>query len=389
MDTKKIAKNLWLCALLWAFLCFGFYVNSENYLKQKQIDQDIVRHPEKLPNPDMARISAFWFTNVMADMYWLQAIQYIGENVIGGEYKKYLWVLMWLITDLNPYFESPYVIGQLLLPSNETDGDENFSEEEMLANVIAWRDLWLKGVGNFCDMEKVERIFLENDIWKLITDTSGVYANPCSSYKVPFYLAFIYYFYLNDGVSSANYYKVVSAQKDAPEGARVLAAIMQGKWGEREKSLFMFLSLAKSVGAPTESCTLLSSELERVYTQISSQWIALEAELIREIELLSKQVLPTLSEENETEVLDDTKCTNYLAKAIREINLMYIEAANENYAKDFPEEWYARHAKILLETWYIDFLPTDYQQYPEEWYGIVYKYNEDIGRYDYIMWEYN
>jgi hypothetical protein len=34
---------------------------------------------------------------------------------------------------------------------------------------------------------------------------------------------------MNDNSRAADYYKVVSAQEDAPSGAKVLAAIMQGK----------------------------------------------------------------------------------------------------------------------------------------------------------------
>jgi hypothetical protein len=38
-----------------------------------------------------------------------------------------------LITDLNPYFEKPYIIGQLLLPS-DGDRNEDFTEEEKKLN---------------------------------------------------------------------------------------------------------------------------------------------------------------------------------------------------------------------------------------------------------------
>jgi len=52
-----------------------------------------------------------------ADWYWLQAVQYIGGNALESEYKKYLFEVLDLITDLNPYFEKPYIVGQLLIPS--------------------------------------------------------------------------------------------------------------------------------------------------------------------------------------------------------------------------------------------------------------------------------
>jgi len=373
-----------ICLLSPIFVAM-FYVNGENYKKHVEIQENIINHPENLPTSESARISSSSFTNIMADMYWLRAVQYIGENVIGWEYKLYLWVMMNLITDLNPYFESPYVIGQLLLPSNETDRDEKFSESEMFQNVLAWEKLWLKWVENFCDIEKVQTIFEENDLGKIINDESGKYSNPCKSYKIPYYLAYIYFYYMDDGLTSANYYKVVSAQKDAPRGARILSAIMQGKWGEREKSLFMFLSLAKSLSNETESCNALSTELENTYSYLTSEWLEITGELVERIELFSRQVLPKLSEENENEVLSDTECSNYLAKAVREINLMYLETADQAFVSDNPESISAQNPETLFENWYIDFIPTDFQQYEWEDYGIVYRYNEDIKRFDYEM----
>ena len=116
---KKL-KIVWgiVCIML-VFTLIGFYkINTLNYGKHRQIQAVLINHPEKLPNSQTAKISSFGFMNMMADMYWLQTIQYIGGNVISGEYKKYLFAMMNLITDLNPYFEHPYIIGQLLLPSS-------------------------------------------------------------------------------------------------------------------------------------------------------------------------------------------------------------------------------------------------------------------------------
>jgi hypothetical protein len=46
----------------------------------------------------------------------LKTIQYIGSNAVSAEYKKYLYSMINLITDLSPDFEKPYVIGESLLP---------------------------------------------------------------------------------------------------------------------------------------------------------------------------------------------------------------------------------------------------------------------------------
>ncbi|USN58072.1 MAG: hypothetical protein H6767_07120 [Candidatus Peribacteria bacterium] len=65
---------------------------------------------------------------------------------------------------------------------------------------------------------------------------------------------------------------------------------------------------------------------------------------------------------------------------------MYIEAANEQFKTDHNGNT-ARNAKALLNEGYIDFLPTDFQQY--ETYGIIYEYNPELGTFDYTMGNYD
>lgn len=283
-----------------------------------------------------------------------------------------------LITEMNPYFESPYTIGMLLLPSDDYRGQLTLTDEEK-GYTSQGEKLGLKGIQNFCNIEKISAIKNEDDLEKVMNDP--LYHNPCQSYKIPYYLAYIYYFYLNDGLESAKYYKVVSAQDDAPTGARVLAAIMQGKGGEREKSLYMFLSLAKSVAEPDEDCSVFSQELENTYTLLSQNNLPLTGELIQNIEILRNKLLPALTQENEDMVLDDTECTNYLAKATREINLMYLDTANEAFKESTGNP--AQDPEELFDAGYISFIPTDYQQYED--YGIIYSWSDDFGRFDYQM----
>ena len=218
-------KKIWIAYAALIPLCIAFYkVNELNYSKQKEIEAKLVQHPEMLPESTPAKISSFGFQNVLADMYWIQSIQYIGGNVISEAYKKYLYSMLDLITDLSPYFEAPYVIGQLLLPAESHDTD-NLSEKEKYT--IQAEKLGLKGISYFCDPLKLESIKNQDNLQKITQE--ALYKNPCKSHKIPYYLAFIYYFYKNDGTQAAYYYKVTAAGDDAPSGAKVLAAIMQGK----------------------------------------------------------------------------------------------------------------------------------------------------------------
>lgn len=376
---KKVCILILILVSVWVF----YKVNGKNYNFHIEIQKHIIGHPEFLPNKEVVPYTSFWFKNLAADMYWLRAIQYIGGNAVHSEYKKYLFVVLDLITELNPYFENPYTIGQLLLP-DYNERYEKKEEKEQSKNIEESILLSQKGIQNFCDPQKLEKIFAEDDLWKIMKNPE--FKNPCKGYMIPYYFAYIQFFYKNNGLEASKYYKVVSAQEDAPDWARVLAAIMQGKWGNREKSLYMFLSLAQSLETQQTACLVMTQEVERVYSYLSQKKLPLTGKLISDIENLRNEVFPKLTEENEQEILDDTKCSNYLVKAIRELSLMYIEQGNEKFMKNHPLWLPARNAKALYEEGYIDFLPTDYQQYED--YGIIYEYNYDIRRYDYTMGEY-
>ncbi len=107
--------------------------------------------------------------------------------------------------------------------------------------------------------------------------------------------------------------------------------------------------------------------------------------MIRAIESDRTLLFPKLSTKNEDELLSDTACSNYLMKAIREISLLYLDEADARYVAKFPEEASAKTPEKLFETGFINFIPTDFQQYEDEDYGIIYRYNPEIGSFDYEM----
>ncbi|MDR2640586.1 MAG: hypothetical protein LBC61_04675 [Candidatus Peribacteria bacterium] len=61
----------------------------------------------------------------------------------------------------------------------------------------------------------MELVDQEDDLMKLWNDSR--YENSCLSYQVPFYLAYVYWFYKNDPTTSAKYYKIASTSKDSPD----------------------------------------------------------------------------------------------------------------------------------------------------------------------------
>jgi len=371
-------KKGFLFIFLLSFLGWAFFVWEQNYAKHLQIRSEFVKHPENLPKPEVASRTTFGFSNVVADKYWLQTIQYIWWNAIDAAYKKYLFVILDIITTLNPYFDHPYIIGMLLLPwQNEIY--ENFDNESIEKYTNQWVTIWEKWIKNFCDMDKIALIDKEFDLEKLWNEEK--YRNPCKDDMIPFSLAFVYYFYKNDPLEAAKYYKVASAVDGSLEGAKIMSAIMQWKWWEREKSIFMFLTLWKTIDPNDEACAVLSGELENIMLRLSKGELNLSGKLVSDIWKVREEVFWKFSEETKEIATSDTSCQNYVNKATRELNLLYLDLANTVYMEE--NGWVsAKNGKELLEKWKIDFNPIDFQQYDD--YGVQYEYNDKTGNFDYF-----
>lgn len=377
----KILNIILLTSLVLIIWVWFFHVNTQNYKKHLQIRDVYIKHPENLATKQTAALTAFGFQNLKADWLWLNTIQYIGGNAVWSEYKKYLYAMLDTITELNPYFAHPYVIGQLLLPSHNAQYEAS-DLEQIERNIRQWEQIWLKWIANFCQEDIIAAIDQQDDlniIW-----TQEQYKNPCKNYEIPYSLAFVYYFYLNDPLSASKYYKVASANEDALEWAKVMAAIMTWKWGEREKSFFMFLNLASYIAGQDEACQVFLYEFEQLWQGVFSNQLGLNGQIIANIQVAREKLFGRFSGQDKDPQLDDSNCISYINKAVREINLYYIEQANLRYQEKngFP----SLHAKQLYDEGYIEFLPTDFQQYDS--YGIIYEYNQDTQKYDYGVGNY-
>ncbi len=357
---------------------FSFWkINEQNYSKQKEIKKEIIEHPEDLPRSDSAKITSFWFKNIKADYYWLNTIQYIGANAFHSEYKKYLYLITNLVTDLNPYFEHPYVLAQLLL-TDYNPRYEDLTDTEQEKHLKEAIKIWKKWVENFCNQSLINKVTEINDLNKIWWWEE--FKNTCKWYKIAYYLAFNYYYHLNDAKNAAKYYKIASTSDNAPEWTKILAAIMQWKWWEREKSYFMFLDLAKQSNKnKDEACNIISTQLQNIWSWLFLQKnISINWQLIEEINKLAKN---NLWEYSNIESNRDNKneCYKYIYKSIRELNLFYIESANKIYHQ---ETWNnSKNQEELSKNGYLDYIVEDYQQYEDYW--IQYFYNEKTNSYDY------
>jgi len=372
---NNFIKKIFIFILFVLALTSFYLINELNYKKIRAIKLNIVNHPENLPTKQAAINTSFWFKNLKADIYRLEAIQYIWSNAVSSKYKKYLYSMLDVITELDPYFEHPYTIWQLLLPEYNPRY-ENLEKKQQEENIEQWVKIWLKGIKNFCDENKLKAIKtdeLSYDFDELKKNPK--FSNPCKTYKIAYNLAYIYYFYKKDPDTASYYYRVAYANDDSLEWARMMAAIMKWKWWDRVKSFYMFLNMAQT-DWKDKVCKDFSQKLINYSTdkRFKLDWFTL-----KQIQETRDKLFPDDKKDENDEILDATWCESFLNKAIRELNLIYIEWANKAYFKKYSKN--AEDAWELLKKWFINFLPNDPQSKPD--HKIKYFYNEEIKRFDY------
>jgi hypothetical protein len=100
-----------------ATLCFCFISALTVMLLHLFADQEFAAHEKNrndyfVPSASVMKLCSLGFDHVLADIYWLAFVQYVGELEPrrGDEYRK-TYAYVDLITDLDPHFLRPYWFG--------------------------------------------------------------------------------------------------------------------------------------------------------------------------------------------------------------------------------------------------------------------------------------
>ncbi len=154
--------------------------------------------------PDSKTVSqaSFGLQNTIADVLWLEVIQYYGGGDPKGKYRQ-LPRLIKTISALDPRFTYPYSFAGLVLPN------EGYTDEALTI---------LKGA------EKT----LPND------------------WEIPYSIATIYFINKKDSAEAAKYYQIASTKPGAPANAEFLSAVQRDRLNDRPTAQKIFQNLADS-----------------------------------------------------------------------------------------------------------------------------------------------
>jgi hypothetical protein len=104
-----------------------------------------------VPRPELARATALGFDGVLADYYWLQAIQLVGGEPLPEERAPVLAALIDVVTTLDPLVDHPYRFAAVWL----TDSEESVRKANALlergiaAHPHDWRNRFYLGFNHF------------------------------------------------------------------------------------------------------------------------------------------------------------------------------------------------------------------------------------------------
>jgi hypothetical protein len=108
-----------------------------------------------VPTPQRARALSFGFEPVIADYYWIQALQVVGDAERPAQRNETVSALIDLVTGLDPWVDHPYRFAALWLDESESDvrHANRLLEKGIAYHPLDWRNRFYLGYNLFFYLE--------------------------------------------------------------------------------------------------------------------------------------------------------------------------------------------------------------------------------------------
>jgi hypothetical protein len=164
-------------------------------------------------SPAVVTRAALSYKALVADLYWIRAVQYYGGTRLSKESKRYdlLYPLLDLTTSVDPYFDVAYRFGAIFLAEPYPGGAER-------------PDLGI------ALLQKGLRV--QPDKWEFAED-----------------IGFVYYWWLRDYAVAATWFNRAGDMPNAPEWLKPLAAVTLANGGSRASSRMLWTEIDRNAEA--------------------------------------------------------------------------------------------------------------------------------------------
>jgi tetratricopeptide (TPR) repeat protein len=161
-----------------------------------------------LPSGEFIGELSLGYRQIVADVVWLEAMQYYGDYRLDRHGLNYFKGLVDIVVELDPHFIFAYEFGALIV------------SEDM---------------GYFEDGISILK--------------RGMAANP-TSWRLPFEIGFLYYLHQVDFEIAARYFDLASRMPGAPERARRFAAFVYWVAGQQQPAIKLWQEYAETTDSP-------------------------------------------------------------------------------------------------------------------------------------------
>lgn len=194
-------SGVWLLPLVGVLL---FSADQAAHRADMVRDHRVEQHIRYLPDPEVLRIGAFGYDELLADFLWLKLILYYGESRKGQHELDFFEQLAHTVVSLDPRFMEAYRFGALVLSQDmgDPEGGIRLLERGMRAMPEDW---WL-----------------------------------------PFEAGFIEYVTRMDDERAYHWFKRAADLPDAPEFPRRFAAFVASRAGDLEVSVVLYRTIAQT-----------------------------------------------------------------------------------------------------------------------------------------------
>ncbi len=169
-----------------------------SFAKKPNVAENILIEPHPLP-ANVLKKASMGLDNFIADILWIQTIQYYGGGNPQGKYRK-LPELLTTVTDLDPNFTYPYSFGLLIMPG------EGYVKETIALGEKGMKNPRLK-----------------------------------KSWEIPYYLGLTEHFNLKNYKKAGEYLKIAADRPGSPEITKLMSGIYFAKANERTTAYNLYV----------------------------------------------------------------------------------------------------------------------------------------------------
>ncbi len=198
---NRIAKTFML-ALILLLLVFSLYPLGKDIDRTSPVNANPIPELFYFPKTSFIKNIAFGYNNLLADIFWLRSVQYIGQHLMSDNQYPYLYHILDITTSLDPRFINAYNFGSFFLVIYGNDKKEGIELAE-------------KGIKN----------------------------NP-ENWKPAFELGFIYYM-KHDYANAYKYFSLANTLPGMPDMYKTFAPYALGKFASPQQGIQMWEAMAK------------------------------------------------------------------------------------------------------------------------------------------------